>query len=460
MRSAAAVKTKKVGMNLTEGSILKGLLAFAVPMVLTNVIQQLYSLVDLMVIGQFVGSAGTVGVSSGGEIADLVTPVATAFSNAGQIYIAQLFGAGMEEKIKRGVGTLISVMVLMSLGMMAVTIIFCAPILHLLNCPQEAMAQAESYMIITALGMPFIFGYNAVCGALRGMGESRKPLTFIVIAAIINVVLDVVLVAVFHMDAAGTAIATVLAQVGSFAASFVYMYQHKEQFDFELTRGYFGVDVEAVKIILGQGLPQAVRSLFVRFSLLWVNSNINSYGLTASATNSVGNKIQKFLDVFTAGISQASGAMVGQNLGARKQERAAKTVWCTFFCTLCIASALCLLSLTAPEEIFGIFTKDPEVLELGVTFMHILIFHFIWSAVTSSFQSMVIGSGYAAMNFMVGILDGVVCKIGLSVLFASVLEMGVLGYFWAIAFSRAIPGAICFLFFISGKWKKRKLLSD
>lgn len=113
-----------------------------------------------------------------------------------------------------------------------------------------------------------------------------------------------------------------------------------------------------------------------------------------------------------------------------------------------------------PREIFRIFTKDPEVLTLGVTFMHILIFHFIWSAVTSSFQSMVIGSGYAAMNFMVGILDGVVCKIGLSILFVQVMDMGVLGYFWAIAFSRAIPGVICFLFFVSGKWKTRKLLSD
>ena len=107
-------------------------------------------------------------------------------------------------------------------------------ILNLLNCPQEAMGQAEAYMIITALGMPFIFGYNAVCGVLRGMGESRRPLTFIIIAAVINVILDIILVAVFHMDAAGTAIATVLAQVGAFAASFAYMYRHKEQFDFEL----------------------------------------------------------------------------------------------------------------------------------------------------------------------------------------------------------------------------------
>lgn len=128
--------------------------------------------------------------------------------------------------------------------------------------------------------------------------------------------------------------------------------------------------------------------------------------------------------------------------------------------TMCIAAILSLLSLTMPREIFRIFTKDPEVLTLGVTFMHILIFHFIWSAVTSSFQSMVIGSGYAAMNFMVGILDGVVCKIGLSILFVQIMDMGVLGYFWAIAFSRAIPGVICFLFFVSGKWKTRKLLSD
>ena len=183
------------------------------------------------------------------------------------------------------------------------------------------MGQAEAYMIITALGMPFIFGYNAVCGVLRGMGESRRPLTFIIIAAVINVILDIILVAVFHMDAAGTAIATVLAQVGAFAASFAYMYRHKEQFDFELRLNYFKVDGEAMKIVLGQGLPQAIRSLFVRFSLLWVNSNINSYGLTASATNSVGNKIQKFLDVFTAGISDHLVRVAPLVVGGKETEQ-------------------------------------------------------------------------------------------------------------------------------------------
>lgn len=460
MGSTTTVNSKKVGSNLTEGPILKTLLIFAVPIVLTNIIQQLYSMVDLMVIGQFAGSNGTVGVSSGGEIADLVTPIATAFSSAGQIYIAQLFGAQMTEKIKKGVGTLLTMMLGMSLVLMCITIIFCVPILNLLNCPVEAMPQAKAYMIITAIGMPFIFGYNAVCGILRGMGESKRPLIFIIIAASINIVLDIILVVIFNLEAAGTAIATVLAQCGSFMSAFYFMYKRKEQFDFELKPSYFRIDKNAFNIIVHQGLPQAIRSMFVRFSLLWVNSNINSYGLVASATNSIGNKLQKFLEVFSSGVSAASGAMVGQNLGAKKPDRASKTVWCTFGCTCVCAVILTILSLSIPEQIFRVFTKDSEVLAMGTLYMQIIVFHFIWSAVVGAFQSMVIGSGYASMNFMIGILDGVICKVGFSILFATVMEMGLFGYFYAIAWSRALPGLICFIFFISGKWRKRKLLSE
>ena len=460
MGNTTAVSTKRVGSNLTEGPILRTLLIFAGPIVLTNIIQQLYSMVDLMVIGQFAGSNGTVGVSSGGEIADMVTPIATAFSSAGQIYIAQLFGAQMTEKIKKGVGTLLTMMLGMSLVFMCITILLCVPILHLLNCPAEAMSQAKSYMIISAVGMPFIFGYNAVCGILRGMGESKRPLIFIIIAAVINIVLDIIFVVVFRMAAAGTAIATVLAQCGSFTASFYFMYKRREQFDFDLKPSYFKIDKNAFGIIVRQGLPQAIRSMFVRFSLLWVNSHINSYGLVASATNSIGNKLQKFLEVFSSGVSAASGAMVGQNLGAKKPDRAAKTVWCTFGCTCVCAAILTILSLSVPEQLFRVFTKDSEVLAMGALYMRIIIFHFIWSAVVGAFQSMVTGSGYASMNFMIGILDGVVCKVGFSYLFATVMGMGLFGYFHAIAWSRALPGLICFIFFISGKWRKRKLLSE
>ena len=452
--------TKQLGRDLTQGPIMKGLLLFAIPIVLTNLVQQLYSMVDLMVIGKYVGSIGTVGVNTGGEIADLVSPVAMGFSSAGQIYIAQLAGAKNEEKIKRTVGTLLGFMLSAAAILAVITIAFSHSLLELLNCPAEAMAQARDYMIITAIGFPFTFGYYAVCGILRGMGESKRPLIFILIAAGINIVLDILLVAAFKMEAAGTAIATTLAQFGSFAAAFVFMLKKKEKFDFELKLSYFKFDKEALGVIIKLGIPQVVRSLLVRMSMLWVNANANSFGLTVSATNSVGNKLQKFLEVFVQGVDTASSSMVGQNLGAKKPDRAGKVTLCTLCATLTCAAVTCMICIFLPKQVFGLFTNDTAVIELGVTFLHIFILHFIVSAIIGAFQAMVMGCGFVQLGFLIGILDGVVCKIGLSWLFMNVFQMGYQGLWWGVACSRIIPTIICIAYYCSGKWRTRTLLKE
>lgn len=455
-----AVRRENVGTNLTEGPIMRGLLMFAIPIVLTNLVQQLYSLVDLVVIGQFVGNIGTVGVNTGGEIADLITPVAMGFSTAGQIYIAQLYGSKDDQKIKITVGTLLTFMFLLSVLLAAVTIVFAYPILQLINCPEEAMGQAHAYMVITSLGMPCIFGYNAVCGVLRGMGESKRPLLFILVAAAVNIVLDLVLVCIFHMEAAGTAIATAASQLGSFLAAFLFMWKKREKFDFELKLSYFKMDRHSLGILIRLGIPQVVRSLLVRFSMLWVNSTANSYGMIVSATNSVGNKLQKFLEVFIQGVDTASAAMVGQNLGAKKTDRAGKVTLNTLAATLVCATAVSVLCIVCPEQIFGIFSKDPEVCRLGVVFLHIMILHFYASATVGSFQAMVTGCGFVSLGFAIGILDGVVCKVGLSMLFVYVFDMGFTGLFWGVACSRILPAILCACYFFSGKWKTRKLLTE
>ena len=149
--------------------------------------------------------------------------MAMGFATAGQIYIAQLFGAGEESKIRKSVGTLLTFTLILSVILAAAAILFTDPILRLLNCQEIGFRQAQSYMIITALGYPFIFGYNALCGILRGMGESKRPLLFIIVAAIVNIFFDILLVAVFKLEAAGTAIATVFSQIGSFAAAFIFL---------------------------------------------------------------------------------------------------------------------------------------------------------------------------------------------------------------------------------------------
>lgn len=472
---------QSVGRDLTSGPIMSSLMAFALPIVITNLIQQVYSMVDLMIIGQFVGNIGTVGVNTGGEIADFLTPVATAFASAGQIYIAQLAGAHRFDEQKKATGTFITLMMAASIALMVLTIVLTRPILRLLNCPAEALNEAVNYMVITAIGLPFIFGYNAVCGVLRGMGESKRPLIFIIIAAVVNIFLDLLLVAVIPLSAAGTAIATVISQLASFVASFAYMYRHKETFDFEMKPAYFRCEPRHMKVLLQLGLPQAVRSVLVRVSMLWVNASINACGSIASGTNGIGNKLQKFLEIFSASMSQASAAMVGQNLGAQKQDRARKAVHCTLLGCLGIGAVLSALILIFPKQTFGIFTTDEMVKSLGVYYIVMLVVHIMVSSVTSSYQSMVIGAGNATLNFIIGILDGVVCKIGLSLIFVQLFTgnaaiaawfgptpayistsnfLTTMAYFWGTGLSRVLPALVCMIYFYSGAWKRRTLVGE
>ncbi len=446
-------QTRKVGRDLTQGSVLKSLMLFALPIILTNLIQQLYSMVDLMVIGKYVGNAGTSGVSVGGEISDFLTPVATAFATAGQIVIAQLAGAKRHEEQRDVTGSFLTLMMTVSVAFMAIVLLFRQPLLSLLNCPPEAYGQAMDYLIITSLGLPFIFGYNAVCGVLRGMGDSQRPLLFVAIAATANIFLDLLFVVVIPLEAAGTAIATVASQLASFIAAFVCMYKNKEAFGLEFNRTFFRIRKDPTLVILKLGVPQAARSILVRFSMVWVNASVNAYGLVESSTNAIGNKLQKFLEIYSQSTAQAGGAMVGQNLGAKAHDRAKKTVYWACATCLIFASVVSLVVYLFPKQVFGIFTSDPAVLEMGVSYLYIMIIHFFVSAVISAFQCMVIGSGNATLNFVIGIMDGIICKIGLSLVFVNFMNMGVYGFFWGTALSRIIPCIICIIYFYSGRWK-------
>lgn len=457
---ASVSKSASIGSDLTKGAIWRTLIVFAIPIILTSVIQQIYALTDLVVIGQFVGKEGTVGVSTGGEIADYVAPVATAFSGSGQIIISQLMGARKKDRAKRTMGTLFTISFLVAVLISVITIIFCVPILRLLNCPAEAMRQAVNYMIITALGYPFIFGYNAVVGVLRGMGEAKRPLLFIVIAAVINIFTDLLFVVIIPLEAAGTAIATVASQIGAFAASFLFLYKHSEHFGFKLEADFFRIDWQAAKLIIKLSIPQFVRTTMVRFSMIWANAGVNSYGIIFSSTNSIGNKIQKFLDVFMQGVDVASATVIGQNLAARQIKRVRRTVWVTLAFTSTVAVIAIALSCLIPRPMFSIFTGDRDVIELGSVYLKIMCFHFIFSAFVGAFQSLVTGCGFVELGFAIGVIDGVLCKIGLSLIFLNVLNAGEYSYWWGTAFSRVLPGLLCFGYYISGSWKTRKLLAD
>lgn len=456
---SAAVHSKKVGRDLTEGPIFKNLMLFAIPMIFTNLIQQLYSMADLAIIGQFVGSIGTVGVSTGGEIADILTPVATSVSMAGQIYIAQLVGAKDLKRVKEAMGTMLTFMLLLSAVATFVPILFWEPILQMLNCPQEAFLQARDYMVICSAGMPFVFSYNAICAVLRGMGESKRPLQFVAVAATVNVFLDLLLVSVIPLEAAGTAIATVASQIGSCVAALYYLNKHKEQFDFELKFSYLNLKWEHLSIMLKLGIPQLIRSFTVRFSMLWVKANINSYGLLYSSTYSIGGKLEKFVDVFFNGVTGAGSAMIGQNLGARKIDRVKKVQNYTLLGAVCFGLMGSALFLTMPKLMFRIFTEDAAVIEYGVTYCRVMALACVVHAVASSYKCMATGAGEAMLSFFIGIFDGV-SRIIVCLIAVNVFDAGVMGYYMGTALCHALPGLVSFGYYISGKWKTKKLLVD
>ena len=456
---------KKVGLDLTQGDIFRQLMIFVAPLLLANMIQQLYNIVDMIVIGQFVGSAGSTGVSTGGEIATLITFIATSFGSAGQIYVAQLYGAKDHKSVSETLSTSMVFSAILSLVLTAVCIVFCDPILRWLNCPAEAFGQARSYMIIASLGLPFIFGYNMVCGILRGMGEAKRPLLFITVAAVSNVFMDLLLVAVIPLEAAGTAIATIAAQFASFVAAFIFLYRRREQFGLKFNRESLKMHRGHLVILLKLGIPLTVQTALIHLTQIICTRQVNVYGIVASNTNSIGNRIQKLVNVFASSVTQGSGAMVGQNIGAKKYDRVKRVVNITILTAGAFSLISCLIAVFLPRVVFGFFIKgdDPNfqaIMDLGVTYMRINIVVFAISAFQGAYQAVVTGSGNAKLAMLSGLLDGVILRLGISFVLAYTLDMGVVGFFWGNALARFGPLTVGAWYYFSGGWKTFRLLKE
>ncbi|MBQ7895017.1 MAG: MATE family efflux transporter [Oscillospiraceae bacterium] len=448
----------RVGVDFTEGNIYKHLIMFGLPLLASSFLQQLYNAVDTMVIGKFEGTIGTVGVGNGGEIATVITFVAMAFSNAGQIYISQLVGARDKKRTSESIGTIFTFNMLMGLVFGVLSIILCRPLLHVLNTPEEAMGEAFNYMVIVSVGLPAVFGYNAVCGVLRGMGESRRPLQFIIVATITNIVLDVLLVAVIPLAAAGTAIATVLAQVASFIAALMFLYKNRDRFGFDFKLKSFKLIREHMSILLQLGLPLTFKSCMIHMTQLYCSAQINEFGLVASATNSIGNRIYRLIHVGTTAIAGSTGAMIGQNMGARKIERTKQIVYASMKTVTVLAVFESALVSLFPRQIFGLFIDDPAVIEYGVYYMYIIVIACFLTIFQTPFEGLVTGCGKSDLSFLSGILDGFVFRLGIGIPLSFVI--GAPAYWLGNNIAHLAPVIVCGAYFYSGKWKDHVLLKN
>ena len=441
--------------DLTQGSVTRLLLIFAFPLLCSNLLQTVYNMVDMIVIGRFVGREGLSAVSIGGDVLHFLTFLVMGFSNAGQVILSQYIGAGNRDRIRGTIGTMFTVTFLCAVGLTIVCYFGLDAFLTAMNTPEECFDYARQYGLTCVLGLVFIYGYNLVSAILRGMGDSKHPFIFIAVATVVNLVLDLVFVALLGMGPFGAALATVIGQAVSFLWALFYLYRHKEAFGFDFRPASFKPDPEVLPKLIKLGLPMILQSAAINFSMLFVNSYINGYGVVASAVTGVGNKLGSITAVVTNALSTAGSSMVGQNLGAGKYHRVPKIIGVSLVVDLAFAALLSFLTICFPRTIFGLFNDDPQVLDMAMTYIPVAVLLYVGFAMRSPFFALINGSGNAKLNLIVGLLDGVICRVGLAMLMGIALEMGIMGFWLGNAFAGYMPFLIGGVYFLTGKWKKR-----
>ena len=441
--------------DLTQGSVTRLLLIFAFPLLCSNLLQTVYNMVDMIVIGQFVGREGLSAVSIGGDVLHFLTFLVMGFSNAGQVILSQYIGAGNRDRIRGTIGTMFTVTFISAMGLTIVCYLGLDAFLHAMNTPEECFDYARQYGLTCVLGLVFIYGYNLVSAILRGMGDSKHPFIFIAVATAVNLVLDLVFVAGLGMGPFGAALATVIGQGVSFLWAIFYLYRHKESFGFDFKPASFKPDPEVLPKLIRLGLPMILQSAAINFSMLFVNSYINSYGVVASAVTGVGNKLGSITAVVTNALSTAGSSMVGQNLGAEKYHRVPKIIGVSMVIDLAFAALLSFLTICFPRTIFGLFNSDPQVLDMSMTYIPVAVLLYVGFAMRSPFFALINGSGNAKLNLIVGLLDGVICRVGLAMLMGLAMGMGIMGFWLGNAFAGYMPFLIGGVYFLTGKWKRR-----
>lgn len=446
--------------NLTTGNVPGKLIRFALPLLLANLLQSFYSIVDMLVVGRIVGETGLAAISNASMVSFIINSICIGVTMGGTVLIAQYKGANNEKGQIETVGTLFSITVIAAIIVTCVGLLTYEPLFRALNVPLESMQDACEYMKIICYGTIFVFGYNAVCSIMKGFGDSKSPLYFIAVATTVNIVLDIVLVGTFQMGTKGAAYATICSQGVSLLISIIHLKRKNFVFDFKLKN--FALKKETVIAILKVGLPTAIQMVVVNISYLLITGMLNNFGVSVAAASGVGLKITTFAGMPCWAIGQAVTAMAGQNMGANNIDRVRKTT-----CTGLKLNILITLIVTIFVQIFAksiimLFNhSSAEVIADGILYLRICcgINSLVYAAMYT-LDSFAIGIGNANIAMINSLLDAVLVRLSVSWLLAFVLNLGFIGVYIGQAVSPLLPAIVGLFYFRSRNWECKKLLYD
>ena len=444
-------------LDLTRGQVTLTLARFALPLLGANLLQSLYNLADMAVVGRFLGSPGLAAVSSASTLCYILTSLCTGLATGGGVLAARCQGAGDRPGLRRVVGALCSLAAAAGILLAAGSLLLYGPVLRAMEVPPDAMPLALAYMGVICWGTPFVLGYNILCAVLRSLGDSRSPLGFVALAAAVNVGLDLLLVGPLDQGAFGAALATVAAQALSFLCALRSL----------LRRGFFRAfrsadfrpRLPSWGAILRMGLPTAAQMVVVNLSYLLVTGFFNGCGTGAAAAAGIGLKLNTFAAMPCWAVGQAVTTMAGQCVGAGNPCRAGRSALRGLALALASSGIVVAAVFWGAPTLVALFDPSPAVVAYGTEYLRrCCSLNFLAYAVMYVLDSFATGVGRPALAMGNALLHALVLRLGLSWLLGVQMAMGFSGLCWAEMLS-PFPCALAGLLFLR-LWLRRERPRD
>jgi putative MATE family efflux protein len=420
-------------------------------MLLGNVFQQLYNIVDSIIVGNFIGKEALAAVGASFPIIFAFLSLIIGIASGSTIVISQYFGAKDIEKVKRTIDTLFIFLFFASIAISIVGIIFSEDIFRMLKLPEEIIPQATTYFNIFIGGVIVSFGFNGTSAILRGLGDSKTPLYFLIVSTFFNIGFDLLFVLVFKWGIAGVAIATVLAQGGAFLTAIIYLNRNHKIIRFSFTKLVFDKDIFKKSIRIG--LPTGIQQTFVAVGMTALISIVNTFGTNVIAAYSVVMRISSLASLPAMNFAAALSSFVGQNIGAKKIERIRSGFISTLKMSSLVSITVSAFVLLGSGFLMNLFTNDAEVIRIGKEYLMIVgAFYVIFSAMFS-ISGVMRGAGDTLIPMFISLIALWIVRIPSAWLLSR--EFGEIGIWWAMPIGWFVGFVLSYIYYLTGNWKKK-----
>lgn len=442
--------------DLSQGNEGKLIFRFAMPMLLGNVFQQLYTVVDTIIVGKFIGNEALAAVGTSFPIIFMLISFIIGITMGFTIIISQYFGAKDMDRVKHAINTLYVFVFFASIVISLAGSLLSGWIFRLVDLPEQIIPQAKLFLIIYFSGLIFLFGYNGTSAILRGLGDSKTPLYFLIGSVILNILLDLLFVLVFGWGIAGVAVATVLSQAFAFFAQIIYLNRYHSFLKFSFRDLKFDRRIfrQGIRI----GLPTGFQQTFVAAGMLALYWIVNRYGVVANAAYSAAGRVDMFAIMPAMSFSAALSTFVGQNLGANRPNRVKRGLRDTFLMTSVIAIAISLVTVFFGKYLMMIFSNDQEVIKTGRIYLLIIGPFYILFTTMFIVSGVLRGAGDTFIPMIFTLLALWAVRVPAAYILSSIPEIGIHGVFWSIPIGWFVGVVLATLYYLSGRWRSKAVV--